>query len=64
MISKTPFTNPLGNTVVTFLETDGQVLGMSLLFMALGIIFGNIYIQKISRIVLDEDKKNGFSKPS
>ena len=58
MISKTPFTNPLGNTMVTFLRTDGQVLGLTLLFIALGITLGNLYIQKISQQVLDSDQKS------
>lgn len=64
MISKTPFTNPLGQTLVTFLNTDIQVLGMSLLFIALGIIFGNLYIRKISRTVLNDQKAdlNAFLK--
>ena len=57
MASKTPFTNPLGQTMVTFLSTNGQVLGLSLLFLALGITLGNFYIQKISRQVLQDEQK-------
>jgi len=57
MASKTPFINPLGHTMVTFLSTDGQVLGLTLLFLFLGITLGNLYIQKISQQVMQNDRK-------
>lgn len=57
MASKTPFINPLGHTTVTFLNTDGQVLWLTLLFLALGITLGNLYMQKISQQVMQNDQK-------
>ncbi len=57
MASKTPFINPLGQPLVTRLNTDGQVLGLTVFFLALGITLGNLYIQKISQQVLQNDQK-------
>lgn len=61
MISKTPFINPLGHTAVTFLKTDGQVLGLSLGFMAVGITLGNLYIRTISSQVIKDNQKANFN---
>lgn len=57
MISKPPFRNPLGQTLVTFLKSDIQVIGMTMLFLLLGIIIGSYYFQKISGTVLNTGDK-------
>lgn len=52
MASKPPFLNPLGRPLVFSLETNGQILGVWLLFMLVGYFLASIYLKNISSQVI------------
>ena len=57
MTGEVGFMNPLGSTTVFELTSNLQILGIWLIFVAIGFSLGNVYFQNISKEVLPSPKK-------
>jgi len=52
IVSKPPFSNPVGNSLVFNLNTNGQVIGLLLLFLLVGYCLGSLYFRNISNQII------------
>jgi len=60
MVSKTPFTNPLGDSIIYNLTSNFQIIGLWMLFMLVGFLMGNLYYKNISDQVVDLHQEIGL----
>jgi hypothetical protein len=60
MVSKTPFTNPLGESISFNLTNNIEIIGLWMLFMLVGLLMGNLYYKNISNQVIDLQPKMGL----
>ena len=58
MVSKPSFLNPIGNPLIFSLKSNLQVLGVSILFLLIGYLLGNIYYRSISGQVIKSTQDN------
>lgn len=61
MASKPSFLNPLGQPLTFNLESNGQILGLWLLFMLMGYLLGSLYFNHISNQIIPAHEKNTLS---
>lgn len=57
MSGEVAFVNPLGHPLVFELTSNLQIIGIWLIFIAIGYSLGNLYFQNISNQVIPSDKK-------
>jgi hypothetical protein len=62
MVSETPFTNPMGHSLVFDLHTKLQVFSLLVLFLIIGYFLGNLYFQNISKEVVPANEKMTFKR--
>lgn len=62
MVSKPPFINPLGNSPIISLNTDGQILLVWLLFVLIGYLLGSLYFRNISATILTTGEENTLAE--
>lgn len=60
MASKSPFSNPIGNTLVYTPQTDLQILGLLFIFLLAGYVLGSIYFRNISNQIITPINKESF----
>jgi hypothetical protein len=52
LASKSPFSNPLGNSLIFTPKTNGQILGLFVIFLITGYILGSLYFRNISNQII------------
>ena len=60
IVSKSPFSNPLGNPLVFNLDTNGQVLGLLISFLLIGYSLGSLYFKNISNQIIQPISNQNF----